>query len=146
MKLKALLLVACAAAGVGASVALAGNHEGDHQGDNGTECRATRIAGTVGPQTFTLTVTHAEPHGSLLPGSIVTVTIGGAGQTVIANVGACSGGAGTTTTTTSALTVRSVGLRARPTPTTTVETATGENADNDEHHHGTTTATTTTTH
>jgi len=145
MKLKALLLVVCGAAGVGASVAFAGDGNGGNRGDNGKACRATLVAGTVAPQTFTLTVVRAHGQGSPAAGSTVTVTIGGSGQTVLATVGACSGGSGTTTT--SALTVRSVDLRARPMlqpETTTVK----PHHDNDDHHHHrttTTTATTTTT-
>lgn len=144
MKLKALLLVACATAGVGASVALADNGNHDGQGDQPRACRAMRIAGTVAPQTFTLTITHAQPHGSLAAGSTVTVTIGGTGQIVTANVGGCSGANGTTTTTTSALTVRSVDLQARPTPPPP-ETTTGKGHHDDEHHRTTTTTTTATT-
>lgn len=127
MKLKALLLVAFAVAGVGASIAVAdngrgnGDGHGDHHG-----CRATEISGTVAPQTFTVTVTHAERHGSVPPGSTVVVTIGGAGQTVRANVNACAspGGTGTTATSTTPTTVRSVDLRAFPTRSATTTTAT----------------------
>ena len=142
MKLKALLLVALAAAGVGASMAVAdngnGNRNGNNQGENGNGCRASHISGTVAPQTFTLTVTRGEDHGSIPPGSTVTFTIGGTGQTVRANVSACSGATGTTTSST--LTVRSVDLKAFETSTT--ETTTTGTNDND-HHHGTTTTTTT---
>ncbi|HEY4413235.1 MAG TPA: hypothetical protein VGN06_09585 [Gaiellaceae bacterium] len=134
MKFKAMLLVVCAVSGVGASLALAdnGNGQGDGHGDQGKSCRAQHISGTVGPQTFTITVTKADRHGSIAPGSTVTVTIGGTGETVRANVGGCTTSNGTTTTST--LTVRSVDLEAN-----SVEP--GE-------HHGTTTttATTTTTH
>jgi hypothetical protein len=140
MKLKALLLVALAAAGVGASMAVADNGTGNDQG-KGHGCRGQHISGTVGPQTFTITVTKAEHNGSIAPGSTVVVTIGGTGQTVRATVGGCSSANGTTSTST--LTVRSVDLKAFNTSTTTT---TGK--DDDEHHnHGTTTtATTTTTH
>ncbi len=149
MKLKALLLVALAAAGVGASMAVADNGNGNGQGESGTGCRASRISGTVSPQTFTLTVTRAEGHGSIAPGSTVTFTIGGAGQTVRADVNACFGATGTTTSST--LTVRSVDLKASETSTT--ETATTGKDDNDQgnnndnhHNRTTTTSTTTTTH
>ena len=127
MRFKAILLVVCAAAGVGASIAVAdnGNGKGDDHGDRGKACRAQHVSGTVGPQTFTITVTKAEAHGSIAPGSTVTVTIGGTGQTVRATVGGCTTANGTTTTST--LTVRSVDLRVS------------------DDHHGTTTTTATTT-
>jgi hypothetical protein len=132
MKFRAMLLVVCAAAGVGASLALADNGKGngDGQGDKGRACRAQHISGTVGPQTFTMTVTKGEPHGSVAPGSTVTVTIGGTGQTVRASVGGCTSSNGTTTST---LTVRSIDLKAGI-------------ANPGGHHETTTTATTTTTH
>lgn len=148
MKFKAMLLVVCAAAGIGASIAVADGGKGNDQG-NGEGCRGQHISGTVGPQTFTVTVTKAEGKGSLAPGSTVVVTIGGAGQTVRAIVGACMGVKGTTTTTTSGLTVRSVDLKAFQTSTTRT-TSTGKGKDGEGDHHGhqgtTTTATTTTTH
>ena len=128
MKLKALLLVAMAAAGVTASIAVADNGKKNDKADKGKACRAQHISGTVAPQTFTITVTHAPGKSSVAPGSTVTVTIGaGSGQTVRATVDGCS-----TTTTSSALTVRSVDLKV---------------AKVDRGHHvTTTTATTTTTH
>jgi len=145
MKPKALLFVVCAAAGVGASVAVAGNRDGGGPGDRGKGCRATMLAGTVAPQTFALTVVRAFGHGSPAAGSTVMVTIGGSGQTVVASVGACSGGSGTTTS--SSLTVRSVDFRTRLAPTAaTTTTANGNHDDGYRHHHRpTTTATTTTT-
>lgn len=138
MKLKALLLVAFAAAGVGASIAVADN--GNDQGDN-NGCRALRISGTAAPQTFVITVSHAGKNGPAA-GSTVTVTIGGAGQTVRANVGECTsvGGTGTTSTTT----VRSVDLRAFQTQTTTGKrSGDDDNGQGDNDDHGTTTTTTT---
>lgn len=131
MKFKAMLLVVCAAAGIGASLAVADNGKGngDDQGDQGKACRDQHISGTVGPQTFTITVTKADRHGSLAPGSTVTVTIGGTGQTVRATVGGCTSSTGTTST----LTVRSVDLKSG-------------NGEPGDHHETTTTATTTTTH
>lgn len=125
MKFKAVLLVVCAVAGIGASIALAdngnGNSQGDDHGDNGKACRDQHVSGTVGPQTFTITVTKGEHHGSIAPGSTVVVTIGGTGQTVRANVEGCTGSTGTTTT---ALTVRSVELKAAEVKTTTTPTTT----------------------
>ena len=98
MKLKALLLVMFAAAGTGASIAVADNGNGNGQGDN-NGCRALHISGTVAPQTFVITVSHPGKNGPAT-GSTVTVTIGGAGQTVRANVGECTSAGGTGTTTT----------------------------------------------
>ena len=120
MKLKALLLVALAAAGVGASIAVADNGRGHDQGDR-HGCRGMEVSGTVAPQTFTMTVTREARHGSVAPGSTLVVTIGGAGQTVRANVNACTSNGGASTTST---TVRSVDLRAFPTRPTTTTTAT----------------------
>ena len=146
MKLKAILLVVFAAAGVGASIAVADNGKGNDQGQ-GNGCEGQHISGTVAPQTFTITVTKSEHNGSIAPGSTVVVTIGGAGQTVRATVGECSSANGTTTSSTQ--TVRSVDLKAFNTSTTTT---TGKDEDNDddqgqgEHHdHGGTTTTSTTT-
>lgn len=150
MKLKALLLVAFAAAGVGASIAVADNGKGNGQGDN-NGCRALHISGTVAPQTFVITVSHAGKNGPAT-GPTVTVTIGGAGQTVRANVGECTSGDRTGTTTTSSMIVRSIDLGAFQTQTT--ETTTGKHGDDngqgdsdkDDQHGGTTTSTTTTSH
>ena len=140
MKLKLLVLAGLAAAGVGASMAVADNGHGNDQGD-GHGCRAQHVSGTVAPQTFTITVTHAGDHGSIAAGSTVVVAIGGAGQTVRATVDGCTGsGSGTTTTTSSTLTVRSVDLKAFQTPSTTT---TRKHDDGD--HHGTTTTGTKTT-
>jgi hypothetical protein len=128
-------------------MAVADNGNGNNQGEHGNGCRASHISGTVSPQTFTLTVTRGEDHGSIAPGSTVTFTIGGTGQTVRANVSACSGATGTTTSST--LTVRSVDLRAFETSTTeTTTTGKDDNdqGDNDHHHATTTTSTTTTSH
>lgn len=129
MKPKALLLVALAAAGAWASIAVAGNGHGKPNGSfrgwgHGRGCRAVNISGTAGPQTLVITVSHA---GRRAPanGSTVTVTIGGAGQTVRADVGECTGRTGTGTTATT--TVRSVDLiavKTRPTPPTTTVTTT----------------------
>jgi hypothetical protein len=128
-------------------MAVADSGNGNDQGENGHGCRASHISGTVAPQTFTLTVTRAEGHGSISAGSTVTFTIGGTGQTVRANVSACSGSTGTTTSST--LTVRSVDLKAFETSTTeTTTTGTDDNDQGDhngDHHHGTTTSSTTTT-
>ena len=151
MKLKALLLVAFAVAGVGASIAVADNGNGKGGGDN-NGCRALHISGTVAPQTFVITVSHPGKNGPAI-GSTVTVTIGGAGETVRANVSECTNGVGTgTTTTSSTSTVRSIDLSAfqtRTTETTTSKHGDDDNQgdhDKDDQHGGTTASTTTTTH
>ena len=128
MKLKAVLLVALAAAGVGASIAVADTGKGNDQGrEHG--CRALHVSGTIAPQTFTLTLTHGVRTGTATS-STVTVTIGGAGQTVRATVEGCTGVTGTKTPTLAV--VRSVLLQAFRTPSTA----------GDDHHGGTTTTTT----
>lgn len=132
MKLKLLVLAGLAAAGVGASIAVADNGHGNDQGDR-HGCRAQHVSGTVAPQTFTITVTRG--HGSTAPTSTVVVAIGGTGQTVRATVNGCTASG---TTTSSTLTVRSVDLKAFPTPPTTT---TRKHDDGDHHHGGTTTTT-----
>jgi hypothetical protein len=144
MKLKALLLVVFAA-GLGASLALA---DSGKPHDKGAGCRPVRLEGTVAPQSLTLTVAHSGPEGLVAAGSQVTLTLGSAGQTVRANVEACSTGTG------SALqfTVRQVELHAvkpeNSESTGAGSTTTGKGHGDDdqgEHHKGTTTTTTTPT-
>lgn len=143
MKLKALLLAAMTAAGVGASIAVADNGKGDAQGDHNKGCRDVSISGTVAPQTLTLTVSRAGDRGTSV-GSTVTVTIGGTGQTVRAMIDGCSASSGSKPSVGSAashpaaspstLTVRSIELRVFPASKT----------GGDQHHHGTPTIPTTT--
>ncbi len=144
MKLKALLLVVFAA-GLGASLALADNGKGH---DKGSGCQPVRLEGTVAPQSLTLTVTHSGPEGLVAAGSQVTLTLGSTGQTVRANVEACSTGTGSALQ----LTVRQVELHAvkpehtESTGTGTTTTGKGHGDDDEgEHHKGGTTTTTTTT-
>ena len=101
MKLRILLLMVVGAAGVGASFAFAaaGNHGGtrDTTGTTGTtttpSCQRAFVSGTTSsPQTFTVTVDKTGEHGSFAPGQVVTVTVGGSGQTVRLAAGGCANG------------------------------------------------------
>jgi hypothetical protein len=98
MRLKLLLVVTVFAAGLGASYALAGNGGGNSQGDH--NCREVHVNGTVGPQTYTVTLTRDSKRLNLKAGATVVVTIGGTGQTVRFNGEGCSSTTGTTTATT----------------------------------------------
>jgi hypothetical protein len=83
-------------------------------------------------------VTKAGEHSSFAPGQVVTVTVGGAGQTVRVNAEGCATG--------SALTAREVEVHAmstRPvtttgttTTSTTATTTTSKHGDDDGGHHG----------
>jgi hypothetical protein len=135
MKLKAVLLVAFAAAGVGASIAVADTGKGNDQGqEHGHGCRALHVSGTIAPQTFVITLTHGVKTGPSTS-STVTVTIGGAGQTVRATVEGCTSAPGGTAKAPTSASARSVVLMAVRTPTT------GEHTGGDDHR-GTTTTTT----
>jgi hypothetical protein len=108
VKLRILLLIVVGAAGIGASYALAasGNHGGKHDstvttgtttGTTGTttnpSCQWAFVSGTTSsPQTFTVTVADAGKHSSFAPGQVVTVTVGGTGQTVRLNAVGCANG------------------------------------------------------
>ena len=150
MKLRIVLLVLVGAAGVGASFALAdsgkhGRHADTSTATTGTTttpaCQRTHVSGTTSsPQTFTVTVTKADQHSSLTPGQVVTVTVGGAGQTVRVNAEGCA-------TSASSLTAREVEVHAMSTrPVTTTSTTTTSttgttttnqgNGDGGHHHHG----------
>ena len=148
MKLKVLLIVVFAA-GLAASIAVADNGNRGGNGKDGSGCQQpVRLSGTAGPQTLTLTVTHARPDGTVTVEKTVTVTIGAAGQIVQADISACSSGGPTPS-----FTVRNAELRGLTPETTTGATTSGKNDDNDEgqgdtdqggHHHTTETSTTTT--
>lgn len=99
MKLKLLVVLAVFAAGLGASYALADNGNGDSQGGD-HHCREVHVNGTVGPQTYTVTLTRDSRRLNLKAGATVVVTVGGTGQTVRFNGEGCSSTTGTTTSTT----------------------------------------------
>jgi len=159
MKARILFLPVLALAGLGASYALANNGKPQHgkfqsTSTTGSSCQRVHGFGTAStPQTVVVTVTKAGPNGSIAPGQVVTVSVGGAGQTVAASFDGCLTGA-------SSVAGRSAMLHAFTPRTTTGTTSTGTtttsnsgHGDDDHgskhsHHHGhqppTTTGTTTT--
>jgi hypothetical protein len=158
MKLRILMLVLVGAAGVGASIALADSGKHGSRSDTSTTvtgtttgttttgttttgtttttptCQRSHVIGTASsPQTFTVTVTKTGGHSSFAPGQVVTVTVGGAGQTVRVNAEGCA--------TASALTAREVEVHAmwtKPvtTTTSTTSTTTTTQGHGDGEHHG----------
>ncbi|HTZ05672.1 MAG TPA: hypothetical protein VMB53_07945 [Gaiellaceae bacterium] len=160
MKARILFLPVLALAGLGASYALANSGKPQHgkfqstSTTGTTSCRRVHAFGTASsPQTVVVTVTKSGPNGALAPGQVVTVAVGGAGQTVAASFDGCLTGA-------SSVAGRGVMLHAFTPRTTTGTTSTGTTTtgkggreDDDGgghhgHHHGhrppTTTGTTTT--
>lgn len=136
MKIRIMLLMLVGAAGVCASYALANDGDGHGQKHVQTtgSCQRGAVFGTAsGPQTFTVTVTHAGGHSTFAPGQVVTVTVGTSGQPVrIAAEGCVSG---------SSVTARSAFVvGAKPAQTTTTGTTTTGSTTTT----GTTTTTTTT--
>jgi len=124
MKARILFLPVLALAGLGASYALANNGKPQHgkfqsTSTTGSSCRRVHAFGTASnPQTVVVTVTKAGGNGSLAPGQVVTVSVGGAGQTVAASFDGCLTGA-------SSVAGRSASLRAFAPRTTTGTTSTG---------------------
>ena len=124
MKARILFLPVLALAGLGASYALAGNGKPQHgkfqsTSTTGSSCQRVHAFGTASnPQTVVVTVTKAGGNGSLAPGQVVTVSVGGAGQTVAASFDGCLTGA-------SSVAGRSASLRAFTPRTTTGTTSTG---------------------
>lgn len=153
MKTRILLLPVLAVAGIGASYALANggdHHNGRLQGTTTAgSCQRTHVHGTAAsPQTFVVTVAKAGNGSSVAPGQVVTVSVGGAGQTVAVNVEGCLTGP-------SSLAAREAELHAFSTVTTSTTGTTtgghgGDGGHHGRHHHGhkpptgTTTGTTTT--
>jgi hypothetical protein len=132
MKIRIALLLMLGVAGLGASLALADDGHGDHAAT--VNCQHTRISGkTAAPQSFTVTVTHAEDHGTLTTGQVVTVVLGASGQTIRFHGTGCVG-------TNSTLTIRSAALHAEQTDqsTTTTGSTTATTTDTTtegRHHH-----------
>jgi len=124
MKARILFLPVLALAGLGASYALANNGKPQHgkfqsTSTTGSSCQRVHAFGTASnPQTVVVTVTKAGGNGSLAPGQVVTVSVGGAGQTVAASFDGCLTGA-------SSVAGRSASLRAFTPRTTTGTTSTG---------------------
>ncbi len=132
MKLKIVLLALVGAAGATSSFALAGPvlHGGGHaNGKNDQACKRAVLFGTAAaPQSFTVTVTHANRHSQFHNGDVVTVSLGASGQTVAVTGVGCADGS-TLQAGTALLHVR----RVKPPRPTTVATTTGD--DGKGHHH-----------
>ncbi len=143
MKLKIVLLALVGAAGATSSFALAGPvlHGGGHaNGKNDQACKRAVVFGTAAaPQSFTVTVTHANRHSQFHNGDVVTVSLGASGQTVAVTGVGCADGS-TLQAGTALLHVR----RVKPPRTTTVATTTGDDGKGHHHPRGTTTTGTTT--
>jgi hypothetical protein len=120
VKTRIAILVVAGAAGLGSSYALAnggkgGHHDADTQTST-TSCQRSGVFGTAGPQTFTVTVGNVGHDSTLVPGQVVTVTVGSSGQQVRFRSEGCLSG--------STLTARSASLFAAPTSTSTTTTST----------------------
>jgi len=139
VKLKIMLLITMAAAGVGASYALADHGRGnghDAHASTGAPCQHVHVLGTVAaPETLTVTVLRAG-KSPLAPGQAVTVSLGASGQNVRVNVEGCLDG--------STLTGKTAVLHV-VTPRTNMTGNDAAGKHGDEHHHSTTQTTTTTT-
>lgn len=129
MKLKALLMTAIGVVGLGSSIALAdgGRHDQKAGATTTGACTHTELRGTIAPQTLTVTVQRANRHSGLLPNQVVTVSVGGSGDTVRLTATGCLAG--------STLTARGAELRVWK----------GAHHHGDGKHSTTTTAETTTT-
>jgi hypothetical protein len=141
VKLKIVLLIGMAVAGVGASLALA-----DHGRENGRNayastdqtCQRAHVLGTVtAPQTLTVTVTRAGGKSPFAPGQVVTVSLGTSGQEVRVNAEGCTSDPSSLTANTAVLHV--------VTPPATTAGADVRGKHGDEHHQSTTQTTATTT-
>ena len=139
MKLK-MLLLAVFAAGFAASLALAGDGK-KHDNGTGNGCAEAHVSGTIAAQSLAVTLDRASEKLGLASGSVVTLALGGTGQTVRVNVEACATGTGSATQ----LVVRGLELKVKTarTETTTTGTTTGkhddEHGNNGAHHKGGTT-------
>ena len=128
MRFKLLVVVAVFAAGLGASYALADNGDGNSQGGD-HNCREVHLSGTVGPQSYTVTLTRDSTRLNLNAGATVVVTVGGTGQTVHFSGEGCSTTTGTTTTTT----FNGAEIHAFTPRTHTTSTGTSTTRDGDDH-------------
>jgi hypothetical protein len=143
MKLKIVLLALIGAAGATSSFALAdsGHGRGHTDGKKDQACKRAVVFGTAAaPQSFTVTVTHANRHSTFQKGDVVTVSLGAQGQTVAVTGFGCSDGS-TLQAGTALLRVR----MAEPPHTTTAVTTTGDNGKGHHHPGGSTTTSNTTT-
>jgi hypothetical protein len=137
VKLKIVVLVGMAVAGLAASYALADRGGQPHHSagpKDGTACRHVHLHGTIAaPQTLTVVVDKAPKHSPFSSDQLVTVTLGATGQSVDVEAEGC-------TTDGSTLTSNKAELHVRPTPPPTA----GHDANHHGHHQTTTTASTTT--
>ena len=143
MKLKIVLLALIGAAGATSSFALAdsGHGRGHTDGKKDQACKRAVVFGTAAaPQSFTVTVTHANRHSTFHNGDVVTVSLGAQGQTVAVTGFGCANGS-TLQAGTALLRVR----MAKPPHTTTAATTTGDSGKGHHHPGGTTTTSNTTT-
>jgi hypothetical protein len=117
MKLKMIILLALFAAGVFASMALAGNDNRGKKKDDG--CREVHLSGTIAPQTLAVTVDKASSKLGLAAGTQLSLAVGAAGQTVRVKAEVCATG----TAGALAFTVKKAELR--PERVKAVQTTTG---------------------
>jgi hypothetical protein len=105
LKLKALLMTAIGVVGLGSSIALAdgGRHDRNADATTAGACTHTELRGTIAPQTLTVTVQRANRHSGLVQNQVVTVSVGGSGDTVRLTATGCLAG--------STLTARGAELR-----------------------------------
>ena len=130
MRARIPLLVVAGLAGLGSSYALANDGHGGHDSAAGqptatTSCQRGGVFGTVGPQTFTVTVTKVGRDSTLVPGQIVTVTLGSSGHPVTVMAGGCLSG--------SSLAAQSAALSAAPPPAPPTTTGTTQTTTTTEH-------------
>ena len=144
LKLKILLVAALGVAGIASSLALAdGGHHSKRDAAPTTQCQRVPLWGTAGPQTLTVTVTRSGKHSPYAPGQVVTLAIGGSGDTVHVLALGCANG--------STVNARGAMLNAftkhpvTVAPPTTTDGKNGKGKDHDGHHHTTTTSPVTTT-
>jgi hypothetical protein len=119
MRIKLLLVVFAAVAGAGASYALAAAAKGpDHPAP---PCRPLHLHGVMAsPSSFVVTIQKAGPKDVVTVGQVVTLTLGGPNQKIVADAEACSSGTGSTAT----LTTRHLNLHASPPPKKAATTTT----------------------
>jgi len=96
VRLKILLLIGTAAAGMGASYALADGGRGHHHALLAAakgSCQRAHLLGTVAaPQTLTVTVTRSGHDSGFASGQVVTVSLGSSGGMVRVDVAGCGDG------------------------------------------------------
>jgi hypothetical protein len=96
MKLRYVLIMLVAAAGFGASIALADDGHSNGGGGKG-DCHHSVVFGSVAPQSLTITVTKANDRSGFTAGQAVTLSVGGQGQQVRVAAEGCVGTDGTVT-------------------------------------------------